>query len=391
MLKKITNNKILKILGNILYAISFIIIVLILLVVLIQRFSNNNFAIGGIRIFNVASGSMDPKYVVGDILIAKDVPPEEIEIGDTITYIGDTGDFAGRIVTHQVVEKKEENGKIVFITKGIANVLEDPEITEDQVYGKVIYKSIVLSFICKLLQNMYAFYFIIIVPLAIIVAKMIADHIIRKEDISKKKIKFSRLKEKFGKIKKTIKKIKLKHLVILICLLIFNTYAWFIYATEVSTSITAHVTSWNIEFVTGDDEIVTNIEIDLDRIYPGMDDYEKIVEVHNRGETKARLSYEFVSFQILGDTFEVGDNFTSEDLQNKIEQDYPFKINVQIDTDNIDESNGRGEFKITVSWPYESGDDELDTYWGNKAYEYYSLNPGQKSLLINMKLIATQA
>ena len=182
MLKKITNNKILKIIGNILYAISFIIIVLILLVVLIQRFSNNNFAICGIRIFNVASGSMDPKYVVGDILIAKDVPPEEIEVGDTITYLGDTGDFSGRIVTHQVVEKKEEDGKIVFITKGIANVLEDPEITEDQVYGKVIYKSIVLSFICKLLQNIYAFYFIIIVPLAIIIAKMIADHIIKKEE-----------------------------------------------------------------------------------------------------------------------------------------------------------------------------------------------------------------
>lgn len=182
MLKKILNNKILKILGNILYAISFIVIVLILLVVLIQRFSNNNFAIGGIRIFNVASGSMDPKYVVGDILIAKDVPTEEIEIGDTITYLGDKGDFAGRIVTHQVVEKKEENGKIVFITKGIANVLEDPEITEDQVYGKVIYKSIILSFICKLLQNMYAFYFIIIVPLAIILSKIIVDHIIRREE-----------------------------------------------------------------------------------------------------------------------------------------------------------------------------------------------------------------
>ena len=214
---------------------------------------------------------------------------------------------------------------------------------------------------------------------------------IKKKKFKKKKIKFSRLKEKFEKLKNRIKKIKLKHLVLLICLLIFNTYAWFIYATEVSTSITAHVTSWNIEFVTGDDEIVTNIEIDLDRIYPGMDDYEKIVEVHNRGETKAKLSYEFVSYQILGETFEVGEDYTSTELENKIEQDYPFKINVQIDTDSIDESNGKGEFKITVSWPYESGDDELDTYWGNKAYEYYSLNPGQKSLLINMKLIATQA
>lgn len=182
MLKKLMNNRFIKILGNILYTISFILIVLILLVVLIQRFSNNNIAIGGIRIFNVVSGSMEPKYNVGDILIAKDVPANEINVGDTITYIGEKSDFSGKIVTHEVVEKKEENGKITFITKGIANNMQDPKITEDQVYGKVIYKSIILSFICKLLQNMYAFYFIIIVPLAIIIAKMMADYIIRKEE-----------------------------------------------------------------------------------------------------------------------------------------------------------------------------------------------------------------
>lgn len=192
-------------------------------------------------------------------------------------------------------------------------------------------------------------------------------------------------------LKSVLKKVKVKHLVILVLLLIFNTYAWFIYATQVSTSISAHVTSWNIEFVTGDEEIVTNIEIDIDRIYPGMENYEKVIEVHNKGEAKAKLSYEFLSFEILGETYEVGDNFTSEDLENKIEQEYPFKINVEISNDNITETNGKGKFKITVSWPYESGDDELDTYWGNKAYEYYSLNPGQKSLLIKMNLIATQA
>jgi len=172
--------------------------------------------------------------------------------------------------------------------------------------------------------------------------------------------------------------------------MVFNTYAWFIYATQVATSITAHVSSWNIEFVTGNEEIVTNIEIDLDRIYPGMEDYEKIVEVHNKGETKAKLSYEMLSFEILGEKFEVGENLTSEELENKIEQEYPFKINIEIDDYDITEEKGKGTFKITVSWPYESGDDELDTYWGNKAYEFYSLNPGKSSVLIRMNLIASQ-
>ena len=99
------------------------------------------------------------------------------------------------------------------------------------------------------------------------------------------------------KIVKILKKIKIKNLLILIFLLIFNTYAWFIYATRVSTNLTAHVSSWNIEFVSGTGEITTNLLIEVDRIYPGMDKFEKSVEVHNKGETAAVLEYEIESLR----------------------------------------------------------------------------------------------
>lgn len=187
MLKKLKENKALKIIGNILYTISFILVLLILIVVLIQRFSDNNVAIAGIRIFNVATGSMEPKYNVGDVLISKEVDPSEIEIGDDITYEGEKGSFDGKIVTHQVIEKKEENGKYTFVTKGIANNEADPEISENQVYGKVIYKSVILSFISNITRNIYLFYFCIIVPMAIIIAKMIVDFLIRRQERKEEK------------------------------------------------------------------------------------------------------------------------------------------------------------------------------------------------------------
>ncbi len=212
MLKKIKENKALKFIGNILYILSFILVVLILIVVLIQRFSNNDFAIGGIRIFSVASGSMAPEYEVGDILISKEVPPEEINEGDVVTYKGIKGDVSGKIITHEVVEKIEENGKYTFVTKGTANSQEDPKITEDQIYGKVIYKSVILSFICKLLQNMYGFYFLIIVPLAIIIAKLIVDFVIRrsekKEEENLEKIEEKKVEENLEKIEE--KKVETK-------------------------------------------------------------------------------------------------------------------------------------------------------------------------------------
>lgn len=187
MLKKLKENKALKIIGNILYTISFILVLLILIVVLIQRFSDNNVAIAGIRVFNVATGSMVPKYNVGDVLISKEIEPSEIEIGDDITYEGEKGSFDGKIVTHQVIEKKEENGKYTFVTKGIANNEADPEISEDQVYGKVIYKSVILSFISNIIRNIYLFYFCIIVPMAIIIAKMIVDFLIRRQERKEEK------------------------------------------------------------------------------------------------------------------------------------------------------------------------------------------------------------
>lgn len=183
MLKKLRKNKAVKIIGNILYVLSFILVVLILLVVLIQRFSGNNIALGGIRVFFVASGSMLPEYEVGDILISMETDPEDINVGDAVTYLGNEGDIKGKVVTHEVIEKRQsENGEYIFVTKGTANTIADPEITEDQVYGKVVYRAVLLSAICKILQNMYGFYFLIIVPLAIIIAKILFNFLISRAE-----------------------------------------------------------------------------------------------------------------------------------------------------------------------------------------------------------------
>ena len=54
------------------------------------------------------------------------------------------------------------------------------------------------------------------------------------------------------KIVRIIKKVKIRNILILILLIIFNTYAWFIYATKVATEISVHISSWNVEFATGE-------------------------------------------------------------------------------------------------------------------------------------------
>ena len=97
-----------------------------------------------------------------------------------------------------------------------------------------------------------------------------------------------------------------------------------------------------------------------------------------------------MSVKVLDEFYQIGEGITTEQLENKMKTQYPFKINIQKDDTELSQGTGSGVFIVTVEWPFESGNDELDTIWGNKAYEYYSLNPGEKSVEIQITLIAQQ-
>ncbi len=172
----------LNIVFTIIKLICIILLICLIAVLALQRFSNNEIAIGGFRIFNVATESMVPKYLVGDVLIVKEIETNDLKVGDDVTYLGKEGSFKNRVVTHQIIQIDEtENGK-VFHTKGIANEVEDPTIEGDQIYGKVIYKCLIFSQLTKLMNNMTAFYIVVFVPFAILVSLQLKDAILGRSD-----------------------------------------------------------------------------------------------------------------------------------------------------------------------------------------------------------------
>lgn len=173
---------VLNIIVTIIKVICTILLILLIAVLALQRFSNNEKAIGGFRIFNVATESMVPKYLVGDVLIVKEAEINDLKIGDDVTYLGKQGTFNGRVVTHQIIAIDEtEEGKI-FHTKGIANEAEDPTITGEQIYGKVIYKCVIISLLTKLMNNMTAFYIVVFVPFAILVSLQLKESMLGKSE-----------------------------------------------------------------------------------------------------------------------------------------------------------------------------------------------------------------
>lgn len=158
-----------------------VVLFLILLVVLFQKFTDSKITIGNIYIFQVATSSMVPDYQVGDVIIVKKENLDNIEIGDDITYLGKASSVKDLRITHRVVKKRQENNEYYFTTKGIANEIEDPEIKGDSVYGKVVYKTFIFSFLGRLMTNILWYYIIFIVVGVSISYDIISSHFIKED------------------------------------------------------------------------------------------------------------------------------------------------------------------------------------------------------------------
>ena len=166
-----------------------IIIILYLGLVIFQRISNNS-SVFGYRFFTIATGSMKPVYNVNDVIVVKDVDNKSLKIGDDIAYLGNRGDVKDKLVTHRIIDKTENNGVVTYQTQGVANANADPSISFDQIYGKVTGKLFFINLLNHLVKNQYGFFFLIFVPLVLVLFLEIADTVI---DI---KVDKNKLKEK---------------------------------------------------------------------------------------------------------------------------------------------------------------------------------------------------
>ena len=199
MLRKILDSKYFQIPYRIIKTIIFLILVLYVAFIVMQRVSGNQ-SVFGYRIFTVATGSMVPDYNVNDVLAIKEVNHDELKIGDDITYLGTKQDVNGKIVTHRIIDIEMKDGKKVYITKGINNEVEDPTIEDNQIYGKVVGKIPIVTEINHIIKNQSGFFFLIFLPLVIVIFFEIADTVTEiKRDKKEKDEKEAEENEKIDK------------------------------------------------------------------------------------------------------------------------------------------------------------------------------------------------
>lgn len=191
-----------------------LLVVIICLLIVTQRVTNNDKGLLGFRIFKIETGSMEPKYHINDVILVKEIDVNKIEVGDALVYKGNAGQMKGRIITHEVIEVLEEDGKKAFYTKGISNDTRDPKVSESQVLGTVIGTLGVLTIITNLLMNSYTLYFLIILPASVYLVFVLIHSSEKKERVIQKKIREREEeieKEKKERLKKTARTTKMKN------------------------------------------------------------------------------------------------------------------------------------------------------------------------------------
>ncbi len=148
-------------------------IVLLLFAVITVSAGDTDGSLMGYRYYHILTGSMESVYPRGSFVIVKDVPGEEIHIGDDISFYTDPD----TVVTHRVVaivEDYDGSGARGYQTQGTESLNPDPDLThEANVAGKVVYSIPKLGLALEFLQENMLFVF------AMFLVAMLASFLIR--------------------------------------------------------------------------------------------------------------------------------------------------------------------------------------------------------------------
>ncbi|MBQ8784214.1 MAG: signal peptidase I [Clostridia bacterium] len=125
----------------------------------------------GFSVLKIETGSMEPEYRTGSVIITRKVSADKLEKGDVISFYSTGGQIADQVNTHRIDEIFYlKGGERQFVTKGDANQnVDEFPVYESRIIGKVILNLGVFSgSVIGFLQNPNIILFLIVIPLVII-------------------------------------------------------------------------------------------------------------------------------------------------------------------------------------------------------------------------------
>ena len=121
-----------------------------------------------LSLYTIVSGSMEPNIRVYDVILDKRVDkPEDIKIGDVITFRSTSAISKGLVVTHRVIDIRLVNGKYEYVTKGDYNPTPDGATAKfENIIGRVVMKFPQLGRIQFFLATKMGWFIVVLLPAA---------------------------------------------------------------------------------------------------------------------------------------------------------------------------------------------------------------------------------
>ena len=130
--------------------------------------SNDKVAnIAGYTPMTVLTDSMSPTFNSGDLIIIKKCDPDTLVVGDIVTFHTIIeNEYA--LNTHRIVEIRNDNGAIRYVTKGDNNAIQDNHnIAGGDIVGKYTGRVPYLGHVMQFLSSSIGFLIVIVLPLLV--------------------------------------------------------------------------------------------------------------------------------------------------------------------------------------------------------------------------------
>lgn len=126
--------------------------------------------IGGYAPLIVLTGSMEPEIMSGDLIIVKQIDPQDVKEKDVIAFFDPDGNGTS-IVTHRVIEVYEEEGTLYFKTQGDANDTADRlPVSEEDIVGIYLTRIGGAGNVAMFMQTTAGLIVCVVVPLVLLIA-----------------------------------------------------------------------------------------------------------------------------------------------------------------------------------------------------------------------------
>lgn len=147
-----------------------LVFVILLVIVAYQKIGNHNVKVGDYRVITVMSKTMEPSYKKGDIVIIKSVDQSELIKGDDIAYLSGGLKKNAKLMFERINDVVVyEDGNVEFITSGIKTPSNETTVKEDQIYGKLIYKTYLISTLGRFASKPITYVILVVIPVVLFV------------------------------------------------------------------------------------------------------------------------------------------------------------------------------------------------------------------------------